>query len=58
MALLMDHEIVWVKGEAVGENEYVVHVAGRAVRHPGVYATRFDRQKLRLKRGLSQWLNT
>jgi len=58
MALLMDHEIVWVKGEAVGENEYVVHMAGRAVRHPGVYATRFERQKLRLERGLSQWLNT
>jgi cytochrome c biogenesis protein len=58
MALLMDHEIVWVKGEDVGKDEYVIHMAGRAVRHPGVYATRFERQKLRLERGLSQWLNT
>ena len=56
MALLMDHEIVWVAGEVAGENEYRVRVAGRAVRHPGIYATRFDRQKLRLRRGLSPWL--
>ena len=57
MALLMDHEIVWVRGGAVGENEYVVQMTGRAVRHPGLYAARFERQKLRLQRGLSQWLN-
>lgn len=56
MALLMDHEIVWVAGEVTGENEYRVRVAGRAVRHPGVYAARFDRQRLRLRRGLSPWL--
>jgi len=56
MALLMDHEIVWVAGEVAGENEYRVRVAGRAVRHPGIYAARFDRQKLRLRRGLSPWL--
>jgi len=58
MALLMDHEIVWVAGEIAGENEYRVRVAGRAVRHPGVYAARFDRQKLRLQRGLSPFLKT
>ena len=58
MALLMDHEIVWVAGEVAGENEYKVRVAGRAVRHPGVYAARFDRQKLRLRRGLSPFLKT
>jgi cytochrome c biogenesis protein len=56
MALLMDHEIVWVAGEAAGDGSYRVRVAGRAVRHPGVYATRFDRQKLRLRKGLSPWL--
>jgi cytochrome c biogenesis protein len=58
MALLMDHEIVWVRGKAVGENEYVVQMTGRAVRHPGVYAARFERQKVRLQRGLSPWLST
>jgi len=58
MALLMDHEIVWVAGEVAGEKEYRVRVAGRAVRHPGVYAARFDRQKLRLRRGLSPFLKT
>jgi cytochrome c biogenesis protein len=56
MALLMDHEIVWVAGEVTGKNEYRVRVAGRAVRHPGIYAARFDRQKLRLRKGLSPWL--
>jgi len=56
MALLMDHEIVWVAGDVTGENEYRVRVAGRAVRHPGVYAARFDRQKIRLRRGLSPWM--
>ena len=55
MALLMDHEIVWVVGEAVGENAYEVRMAGRAVRHPGMYAARFDRRKLRLREGLSPW---
>jgi cytochrome c biogenesis protein len=58
MALLMDHEIVWVAGEVTGEDEYKVRVAGRAVRHPGVYAARFDRQKLRLRRGLSPFMKT
>ncbi len=56
MALLMDHEIVWVAGEVAAENEYRVRVVGRAVRHPGIYAARFDRQKFRLRRGLSPWL--
>jgi cytochrome c biogenesis protein len=56
MALLMDHEIVWVAGEVAGEKEYRVRVAGRAVRHPGIYGSRFDRQKLRLRKGLSPWL--
>jgi cytochrome c biogenesis protein len=58
MALLMDHEIVWVAGDVSGENEYRIRVAGRAVRHPGIYAARFDRQKLRLQKGLSPWLGT
>jgi len=32
MALLMDHEIVWVVGEVAGEKEYRIRMAGRAVR--------------------------
>ncbi len=58
MALLMDHEILWVAGDASGEKEYRIRVAGRAVRHPGIYAARFERQKLRLRKGLSPWLET
>jgi cytochrome c biogenesis protein len=56
MALLMDHEIVWVTGEAAGNSEYRVRMAGRAVRHPGMYASRFERRKRRLRRGLAPWL--
>ena len=56
MALLMDHEIVWVIGERSDDDRYRVRMAGRAARHPGVYVARFDRQKLRLRRGLSPWL--
>jgi cytochrome c biogenesis protein len=56
MALLMDHEIVWVAGDVAGGNRYRVRVAGRAVRHPGIYTARFERQKLRLRKGLSPWL--
>jgi cytochrome c biogenesis protein len=58
MALLMDHEIIWVAGEALGDGRYRVRVAGRAVRHPGVYASRFDRQKLRLQKELAPWLKS
>ncbi len=58
MALLMDHEILWVAGDVSGDNEYRIRVAGRAVRHPGIYAARFERQKLRLRKGLSPWLGT
>ncbi len=58
MALLMDHEIVWVVGEAAGEKEYRIRMVGRAVRHPGIYAARFDRQKLRLRKGLAPWLKS
>lgn len=58
MALLMDHEIVWVAGEVSEGGAYRVRVAGRAVRHPGVYMARFDRQKLRLRRELAPWLKT
>ncbi len=58
MALLMDHEIVWVVGEAAGEKAYRIRMVGRAVRHPGIYAARFDRQKLRLRKGLSPWLKS
>lgn len=56
MALLMDHEIVWVAGEAAGAGAYRIRVVGRAVRHPGIYAARFERQKLRLRRELAPWL--
>ena len=58
IALLMDHEIVWVTGEGSEHNAYSVRLAGRAVRHPGVYAARFDRQKERLRKGLSPWLES
>lgn len=57
MALLMDHEIVWVIGEP-SDGRYQVRMAGRAVRHPGVYAARFERRKHRLRRGLSPWLES
>jgi cytochrome c biogenesis protein ResB len=56
MALLMDHEIVWVASEVSGDGTCKVRVAGRAVRHPGLYASRFDRQKLRFRKELSPWL--
>ena len=56
MALLMDHEIVWVSGRVSGDGKYRVQIAGRAVRHPGMYAARFEREKQRLRRGLSPWL--
>ncbi len=56
MALLMDQEIVWVIGERSDDDRYRVRMVGRAARHPGVYTARFDRQKLRLRRGLSPWL--
>ncbi len=59
VALLMDHEILWVMGRpGREEGSYVVELAGRAVRHPRVYSARFEHRKEGLRRGLAPWLKS
>ena len=56
VAFFLDHEILYVTSAPMGDNELVVRFAGRALRHPGVYAGRFEKQKGKMRDALSPWL--
>lgn len=56
MALLMDHEILWVSSKREGDGRVVLCLAGRAVRHPDVYSGRFERRRAGLRRAIAPWL--
>ncbi len=56
MALLMDHEILWVSSKREGDGRVVLCLAGRAVRHPAVYPARFERRRTQLQRAMRPWL--
>jgi len=55
MALLLDHEILWVSSKRQGPGRVTVTLAGRGIRHPAVYQSRFERQKARLRKELAPW---
>ena len=57
ISFLLDHEILWVTGEYQKDDHYVVRLVGRAVRHPGIYSSRFEKRKDRLKKELSPWIS-
>jgi cytochrome c biogenesis protein len=56
MALLMDHEILWVSSKREVDGRVVLCLAGRAVRHPDVYSGRFERRRSGLRRAIAPWL--
>ena len=58
MALLMDNEVVWVTTASRQDGTTEVRLAGRCVRHPGLYAARFERRAARLRAVLSPWLKS
>jgi cytochrome c biogenesis protein len=56
MALLMDHEILWVSSKRERDGRVVLCLAGRAVRHPAVYSARFEKRRAALRRAITPWL--
>jgi len=56
MALLMDHEILWVSSKREEDGRVVLCLAGRAVRHPAGYSGRFERRRAGLRRAILPWL--
>ena len=56
MALLMDHEILWVSSKREVDGRVVLCLAGRAVRHPDVYSGRFERRRSGLRKAIAPWL--
>jgi len=56
MALLMDHEILWVSSRREGDGRVVLCLAGRTVRHPAVYAARFEKRRAAFRRAVTPWL--
>jgi cytochrome c biogenesis protein len=55
MALLLDHEIFWIASKRQGPKKVALTLAGRGIRHPAVYHSRFERQKARLRKELAPW---
>ena len=55
MALLMDHEVLWISSERQGPRKVSLTLAGRGIRHPAVYHSRFEKQKIRLRKELAPW---
>lgn len=56
MALLMDHEILWVSSRRQGDRGIVLCLAGRGVRHPAVYPARFEKRKTAFRKAITPWL--
>ncbi len=57
ISFLVDHEILWAVSEIQEDNKTIIRLAGRAVRHPSIYAGRFEKQKNRLRMELAPWLS-
>ena len=49
LSFLLDHEIFWVSLRSGESGNLQVHLAGRAVRHPRVYSTRFERRRINIR---------
>jgi len=58
LAFLLDHEILWVTAERRGDGKVVVRLAGKTVRHPTLYADRFEKHRAELRQQLSSWLES
>jgi cytochrome c biogenesis protein len=56
IAFLLDHEVLWVSGKRQEPGKVMIYLAGRAIRHPAVYAGRFGKRKARLREQLTPWL--
>ncbi len=57
VSFLLDHEILWITSENQEDNKVIIRLAGRAVRHPSIYADRFEKQKTQLRKALTPWLS-
>ena len=56
MALLMDHEILWVSSRRDADGRLVLCLAGRGVRHPAVYPARFEKRRAAFRRAITPWM--